>query len=400
MDKNRPSCYAPWITTYEWGDGNITPCCEYQTIAEDNKHNMEPLIYSDKHMSLEDRFVHPKMQILKAELMSTDVLPAGCKNCKVAEESGARSVRKAYDEVVAQSEELTPYKFDPNEFKLLWLDYRESNLCNFSCRMCGPSLSSTHAKIDGFFGKTGIAKNPHNLQMYLDRLDEVEQVNFLGGEPLLTKSMFTILKEIRKRELHHNMKVAIVTNGSLLHRGIDNLLDLLDGFAFVDLSVSIDVAKEDHNYWRSPGTWDTVYKNLQILREYKEKKPYTCSLSIGTAISWPTAYAAKEVFDMVTNFNIGKTDHSEKINQRWNLVTNPPGLSIKQLPKEVLNDLSIHWKEYPEVSNMFKEYISDQVMTELTTEREKMNRHDKWHKNSFVEAFPGFKDFHNNIPLL
>ena len=49
MNKKRPSCYAPWITTYEWGDGNITPCCEYQTVSNDNKHNMEPLIHTNTH---------------------------------------------------------------------------------------------------------------------------------------------------------------------------------------------------------------------------------------------------------------------------------------------------------------------------------------------------------------
>ena len=35
LDNTKPACYAPWITTYEWSNGNITPCCEWKSPDED-----------------------------------------------------------------------------------------------------------------------------------------------------------------------------------------------------------------------------------------------------------------------------------------------------------------------------------------------------------------------------
>ena len=99
------------------------------------------------------------------------------------------------------------------------------------------------------------------LLSQLDKLDDVEIVNFLGGEPTLTAAMFTTLKEIRKRNLQHQMEVNIVTNGSLLQRNEDNLLPLLTGFAKVDISISLDVIGDQHDFWRSKNTWKTIEAN-------------------------------------------------------------------------------------------------------------------------------------------
>ena len=120
------------------------------------------------------------------------------------------------------------------------MDYRESNLCNFSCKMCGHSLSSTHAKIEGLHGKTGVLKNEQHLQEYLDNLDDVRLVEFLGGEPTLTDSMYIVGNEIKKRKLEKDIEIRITTNGSVLHREQDNLIEAISGFKWIMLAVSID----------------------------------------------------------------------------------------------------------------------------------------------------------------
>lgn len=58
MSNNRPACYAPWVTRYEWSNGNITPCCEWKTQGSDNGADV---IKTTENMSLEDSFNHPGM---------------------------------------------------------------------------------------------------------------------------------------------------------------------------------------------------------------------------------------------------------------------------------------------------------------------------------------------------
>lgn len=373
---NKPACYAPWVTTYELSNGDIVPCCEWDFS--------KPVISTRKHVSLDDRFNHPNMVKLKNHFLTSDVLPIPCNNCQKEEKAGLISQRQEIAEVIKKS---PTYKFNPDEYKLLWLDYRESNLCNFSCKMCGTELSSTHAKIAGVYGKTGILKNPHKLQMYLDKLDDVELIQFLGGEPTLTDSLYIILKEIRNRNLQHNMKVGIVTNGSLLHRHEDNLLELFDGFRDVDISISIDVTGDQHNYWRHNNTWKTVEENINKIYEWKQLHS-NVRCNTRTALSWPTAYASRAVFDMFKDIDV---------NQKWNLVTRPLGLSIVQLSTEELDKLAEYWKDYPDVQYVFANTISDQSIRELVDRKILIKQHDKWHGNSFVDAFPEFKDFYNKI---
>ena len=45
--------------------------------------------------------------------------------------------------------------------------------------------------------------------------------------------------------------ISIVTNGSLLHRHEDDLLELLSHFKCSEIAISIDCIGEQHNYWRS-----------------------------------------------------------------------------------------------------------------------------------------------------
>lgn len=390
MSNNRPACYVPWVTSYEYSKGNITPCCEWLGSAT---------IKTNEHMSLEDRFNHPKTKELRTQLLTCDKndidsLPAGCHQCKVFEKAGMMdSMRLAVTNLVERAEQDSSYKWHPEEYKQLWLDYRESNLCNFSCKMCGTQLSSTHAKINGRYGKTGIIKNPHKLQMYLDRLDEVHYVQFLGGEPVLTDSMYIILKEIKKRNLAHQMTMNITTNGSLLHRDSDSLLELCKGFKYVQIAISIDCMGDQHDYWRHKGTWNTVWKNTLEIEKWvhqQNEKGNNANMKIRTAIGWPNSYAARILFDTFTN-KLGPN-----VTHAWNLVNSPNGLSLTQLPQDRLDELAIWWEKYPLIAKMFKNTISE-PNTGLSMIKKKFNKHDAWHGNSFVDAFPEFEDFYNNI---
>jgi sulfatase maturation enzyme AslB (radical SAM superfamily) len=388
IDNNRPACYIPWVTSYEYNTGNITPCCEWTGPY---------FIKTKEHMPLEDRFNHPKNKELQQQLLACDnnnpdALPSGCKQCKELEKAGGKSMRQSVTQTVESAELTSSYKWHPEEYKQVWLDYRESNLCNFSCKMCGEDLSSTHAKILGVYGKKGIIKNPHRLQMYLDRLDEVKFVQFLGGEPVLTDSMYIILKEIRKRNLQHQMDMNITTNGSLLHRDSDSLLELCEGFKSVQIAISIDAMGDQHDYWRQKGTWDIVWKNTLEIEKWVHTQS-NADMKIRTAIAWPNAYAARDVFDAFAD----KLSNN-KVSHVWNLVNIPEGLDLNQLSQDTLDKLTTWWSKYPDVAHMFSKIkpIEDNRYAQEWKSHLGI-RYDNWHKNNFVDAFPEFKEFYNGL---
>ena len=365
----KPACYAPWITTYESAIGKINPCCEMQGWMLPNKER--------KSISFEERWNDPAMVKFRETLL-TGELPDGCGNCVHNEKNGATSLRQEYDSFEEHVE--------LDKFKLIHMDYRESNVCNMSCKMCGSSLSSTHAQIEGVYGKTGVMTNPHNLQMYLDRLDEVQLVQCLGGEPMLTESMWTTIKEVKRRGLEGQLDISIVTNGSLLHKNEDSLIDILEGFKYVDIAVSIDCIGDQHNYWRQKNTWAQIEENCKILYEWKQDKE-NVNCAVRTAIGWPNAYAARDVFDKFKDMDV---------EQRWNLVSYPMGLSLPMLPQEDLEKLVEHWKDYPEVADMFANTVSSPNVFETVGEIIKLNRIQENRDMTFEQAFPETVHVYNN----
>ena len=256
---NKPSCIAPWVTTYDHTGGGIQVCCEANNILIPNEEK--------KHMSFDERFTHPEMEKFKKVMLNSDTLPPMCNNCVSQEQKGSKSLRQEFNE------DYLDDTWQEDRFVLRYLDYRESNLCNFSCKMCGSYLSSTHAKIEGKHGKTGVLNNVHQLQQCLDNLHTVEHVSFAGGEPLMTKSFFDICKKIKELGREKEISISMVTNGSVLNRHGENVLETIDGFADVGLSISIDCVGEQHDYWRHKGTWDKVLSNLKEFHKFKLANP-------------------------------------------------------------------------------------------------------------------------------
>ena len=401
----KPLCYAPWITTYDISNGDIAPCCEFKTNAISERSN--GFIRPSKSMSMEERFNHPTMEEFKHRLMTKDNLNQipECINCSRNNETNIRSLSTEFDEHVEKftSNENNPYVFNVDKFQMIYMDYRESNVCNFSCRMCGPSLSSTHLQLQkpifgpnglGEFGeradKKGIVKNIHDVQEYLDVLDDVRIVQFLGGEPTLTDSMFIIIKELRKREMFDTI-IGIVTNGSLLHRHKDDLLELLKDFNDVNISISVDCIGTQHNYWRHNNTWHLVEKNIdRMIKWSNEAQELIRHIDLRVAIGWQNSFAARDVFDR----------YDGKVTQvKFNQI-HDKGFNLNCIPKEYLNKLIIHWKDYPKVQSVFKSIVpkpATKAFEEIASTRHIQDRYDKINNTTLGDVFPQWAHYYKEI---
>ena len=186
-----------------------------------------------KSISFEERWNDPAMVKFRETLLTGELPSDSCGNCIHNEKNGATSLRQEYD--------LFEEHVELDKFKLIHMDYRENNVCNMSCKMCGSSLSSTHALSQGMYGKNGILTNPTDPQLYLDNLENVRSINFAGGEPALMDSFYDVLNTIMDRDLQKNISVSLVTNGSVIMRNNDNWMEKLTQGGWKNANIAVSV---------------------------------------------------------------------------------------------------------------------------------------------------------------
>ncbi len=88
-----------------------------------------------------------------------------------------------------------------------------TNFCNLHCPLC-PTQSSSREK--------GIMSFSDFLQIAESLPPSVQDASlYLSGEPLINKNLFRMVKFLANR----NIKCSISTNGTLLGKNIDKLLD-------------------------------------------------------------------------------------------------------------------------------------------------------------------------------
>lgn len=180
--------------------------------------------------------------------------PDLCKNCWTKEARGHKSIRSYFTEYM-----------DPS--KITRIELRESNLCNFSCRMCDGSSSNM---ID-----REIKKNPElkkfvkdytenapttkeNWDQILELAKGADSIFLTGGEPMLMKRYYDFLDyllEIGKQ----NVKLVIYTNGSVYN---PIFVEKIKKFSNVTLNFSIDAVGKVAEYQRRGTDWNTVSSNI------------------------------------------------------------------------------------------------------------------------------------------
>lgn len=142
----------------------------------------------------------------------------------------------------------------------LFLTYR----CNLRCKMCGQ------------WGVAGTSKDmsPEELKSELS-LDEIYKiindiktfkpnVTLFGGEPLMYSNWEKVVSRIKQE----GMRCNIITNGILLEKYANSIIDLgVDEIIF-----SLDGPREVHDEVRgAKGTFDRATRGLKLIRDIKRK---------------------------------------------------------------------------------------------------------------------------------
>ncbi len=361
-------------------DGTFSPCClsTYSYKKEDGTtYNIETDSVTEVWESA-DRIKHANA-IDNSEI-------ATCNHCWNIEKT------QGYSKRIFESDERGSVVNDTPRS----LDIKFNNVCNLKCVICSPINSSLwysdYEKLKGHKFNNSKYKWIHHVDVY-DKfkiyLQHAELLEFYGGEPLLIKNHYDILKHCVDSGISKDQKIRTNTNGTV--KITDELLDTYSKFKYVGLNWSIDsVIKEEFEYQRYPANFDNVISNLQYVIQ---NKPNSVALSITYTVN------AMNILSIGEMIKFAKT---HKLFLHLNLLNWPNFLNFNILPKSQIvdyvssiDDADVLYngitldtiKQYHESDN--RDYLAGKMKDYLTAL-------DAIRKTDFKKTFPKLAEFLND----
>lgn len=265
--ENKTFCILPWIHLHSFPTGQAYPCCNTEmqhTIGNTNTQTLEEIWHSDKMQNIRQRMLNGK---------PVD----GCRRCYEQEDSGFVSMRISSNKHFGHHINLCD-TVDP-QMKIIYWDIRFSNLCNLRCRSCGHIFSSNWYDdqlklLDAEGHNSQTWKKSHKRLHFAGRfeedmwqqlesqIDNLEQVYFAGGEPLIMEEHYRLLKELLRRG-RTDVRLIYNTNFTELTYKSTNVLDLWKEFKNVSVGASLDAMGKHAEYMRKNTVWSEVEKNRE-----------------------------------------------------------------------------------------------------------------------------------------
>jgi len=196
-------------------------------------------------------------------------MPFNCSGCHLQEKHRSNlssiSSRLYYLKELGTKIDLNFYDNVEN-FSLKHIDLRWTNSCNQACVYCGPEYSSKWAKEMGVKVKSDVEAKQEVKNFVFENIGGLENVYLAGGEPMLMKENYELLKLLKEKNPDCNIRVN--TNLSTTETGI---FELLCSFKNIHWTVSVETIEEEYEYVRHHGSWKDFVTNLEIIRKLDHK---------------------------------------------------------------------------------------------------------------------------------
>lgn len=412
MTRNMESfCILPWIHLNTWPNGKVFQCCVTDwrnSIGDLKNESMEDIWNNDYMKQLRLDMLHGKKSI-------------SCTKCFEQEENNIRSFRnsantkfsKHIDDAISDTDTDGYSK----NFKLVYWDFRFSNLCNMKCRMCGGHLSSLwHADEKILYGKPSEAnavvntreESIDNMYALLDEhIDNVEEIYFAGGEPLIMDEHYYILDKLLSRN-RTDVKLRYNTNLLKLKYKTHDNIELWDKFDNVQVIASIDAMGRRGEYIRKGTMWSVIESNLKICIEMHHKND-SFDFGIGPTIQIFNVKHLPEFIDYMLELDMPETQiflNNVLTHPLWyhiNTLSNSEKVNVKKILYQHLNQMTDKRLRYfrPQY-----ESIISYMMTESKNAAHVYNQFvritselDNIRKDNFHEVFPELHDHWEHAQL-
>lgn len=377
-------CILPWIHIYANADGNVLPCCiaDYN-LSLGNLQDSSPIEIWNS-----DRYKSMRLNMLEGKQCSE------CSACYTAESRGVKSFRQQSNQDYNQYLSFvsdTNKDGSLNEMNLKYFDVRWSNICNFRCRSCSGTYSSSLAKEErreNVYIFAGGQNNDSLYENFLPYFKDVDHFYFAGGEPLLTDKHYDILNyliSIGKTDV----KLSYNSNISNLYFKKTPITEIWNKFSNVQVRASIDSWGTRAEYIRDGTKWSIIEKNI---KEIHQQSPHV-HLNTNSVISIFNIYTLTDFIEYLLDkrlFDENKFDPSF-----YNII-NPEFYSANAIPdnlKEKMIRKLENSKFTDAINNRFLEVISYLKTSTYNEQQHKQfikstNYFDSIRKQNFLKTFP------------
>lgn len=274
------TCLMPWRGISIRQDSTVSPCCV--SLYPQTPPNLN-------QMSVSESMNHEFFKDIRRHVIAGTVHP-NCEKCiekvraNVSNYPGSIAMYYDADEI-DQIIENTETDGTINQIEISHADITTSNICNLTCRICGPGASTLWnaalKKVNRHENVDIIATSKAN-----DLIDELSTyisdegvVYFKGGEPLLMSEHFRFLDRLIT-ENRTNLILKYVTNGTVTKFKGVSISEYWKHFKTIEISISIDGFGTTGEYMRQGLNWDKWLTSVKTFFEMSNVRVcFTVSVS-------------------------------------------------------------------------------------------------------------------------
>jgi sulfatase maturation enzyme AslB (radical SAM superfamily) len=343
------------------------------------------------HLTPAERWNSQELNSLRQAFVDGEK-PAECHRCWAEEDAGKVSLRQRQ------------YEYFPNDYQDFILTgqwehgpktavFKTSNVCNLACRSCGGWDTNTYTREGQEYVKiynTTVDGKSHNrfipvlppkhmdFMQYRDIADNLEKIDFFGGEPFLNITQLDLLEYLVEQGL--SKKITLFYSTNCTNMATPRLKRAWSKFKRIEISMSIDGIGNQFEYLRWPGQWDTANNVMQDMLDLQNQIDAEVYTMAGYTISNMNAYYTDQTYTWLKE-QIG--------NVYINMVNSPSYLSLHIMPNSVKSIIRSVVKN-PEVLG----YIDIQSSNPLSWKQFIiwMKRQDIYRNQDFSTVFPEFFD--------
>ena len=392
IPEDEPTCIVPWTSITLSANGNIKPCCVYDSKGDDQHFNF----YNGD--TLED--AHKGFEWLRQAFINKEK-PIQCGTCWRNESTLSNSRRSWMYQKIQKKPDSYPINTD---LHLKHMDLNFGNTCNLKCRHCGSWGSTNWFKEDIKLNDINRAfkravnhatvrdVDPNYWIQRRHYFDGMERIDFKGGEPFMQQGHYDVLKMLIDTGNAGDVVLGYVTNGT---KNPEELEELWPYFKRINLNISIETAKPGlYEYFRG-GKIQTIEQLEQSVYWFDQFDNLKGDFAI--AISTYSIFDLQDLADWIERVTSGSkrwktmianrtSDHKnryEKPNNFNSVVSNPAYLDPNNMPPHIKQRVLDRWnKKYhnmddlrnamqrtnynPEQWELFKQYTKslDQIRGE------------------------------------
>ena len=324
-------CVLPWVSLETSPIGTVRPCCLAEEEITDNAGNKFDL----NTANFGDIQTSQYMQDLRQQFLDQK-RPAACRKCW-REESAGRTSKRMH--TLDRLKHMIPdSEWTADAKPLIFLDLKLGNICNLKCRICGSWSSSTFATEElQWLRHNEDRKDNHHYHMLragawprknpkfwieLDQVsDQINYIEFTGGEPFMIQEHFDLLNDLIARGIAGNIEIHYNTNGT---QWPEQGEEIWKHFKTVEIAFSIDDVGARFEYQRSNAVWTEVCANIKRFQVMQYQNP-NIRLQVCTTVNVFNVYYLEEVANWINKQGFDFV--------YWNMMHEAYYFSISTLPE-------------------------------------------------------------------